>query len=115
MENIKEVKELIENLDNLEKLIDRIILNEDYEVLPRILEQRKTVLQKMERFSTSDLIINRVKKLLEDDKKRMDKIKPEMEKIKNQLKTTNKGKLAIKNGYMKVQEEITKRRFNSNG
>ncbi|KAF2956104.1 hypothetical protein [Marinitoga sp. 38H-ov] len=114
-ENIKDIKILIENLDKIENLIDRIIYNGDFETLPKILDQRKSILEKMLIFSSSQLIQDRIDKLLEDDKKRIEIIKPEMEKIKQMLKTTNKGKIAIKNGYMKVQDEVAKRRFNSNG
>ncbi|WGS65479.1 coiled-coil domain-containing protein [Marinitoga aeolica] len=114
-ENSEEIKNLIEDLNKIENLIDRIILNEDFETLPKILEQRKKILDKMVKYSSSLLIKNRVEKLTEDDKKRINKIKSEMEKVKKQIKTANKGKVAIKNGYMKIQEEISRRRFNSNG
>jgi lauroyl/myristoyl acyltransferase len=111
----RDIKRLIEDLDKIENLIDRIIHNGDFETLPKILDQRKSILEKMVIFSSSQLIQDRVNKLLEDDKKRVEIIKPEMEKIRQLLKTTNRGKTAIKNGYMKVQDEVAKRRFNSNG
>jgi 6-pyruvoyl-tetrahydropterin synthase len=114
-ENYEEINNLIMDLDKIENLIDRIILNGDFETLPKILEQRKKILEKMTTFAYSDLIKNRVMKVIEDDQERINKIKPEMESLKNQLKITNKGKVAIKNGYLKVQEEFIKRKFNSNG
>ncbi|GAB6188268.1 hypothetical protein JCM30566_00070 [Marinitoga arctica] len=114
-ENLEEIQKIIESLDNIEKLIDRIIINEDFETLPKILDQRKKILEKMAIYSSSDLIQNRINKLLNDDKKRIIEIQNEMGKIKNQLKTANTGRRAIKNGYMKIQEEFSKRRFNSNG
>ncbi|WP_129409835.1 hypothetical protein [Marinitoga lauensis] len=114
-ENSEEIKNLIEDLNKIENLIDRIIVNGDFETLPKILDQRKKILEKMTNFSSNELIQNRIDKLLKIDEARINTIKNEMEKIKSQLKTTNIGKKAIKHGYMKIQEEFTRRKFNSNG
>ncbi|SHF19784.1 hypothetical protein SAMN02745164_01985 [Marinitoga hydrogenitolerans DSM 16785] len=114
-ENSNEINSLIAELDKIEGLINRIIQNEDFETLPKILEQRKKILEKMALFSEEKIIQDRIEKLLNDDNIKMEKIKKDMEKIKQQLKTANKGKIAIKNGYMKIQEEVSKRKFNSNG
>ncbi|NUU96029.1 hypothetical protein XO10_07040 [Marinitoga sp. 1135] len=114
-ENLKEISLLIEELEKIESLIDRMIKNEDYETMPKILEQRKKILEKMLPFADNEKIKEKALFILEKDKERINHIKPEMEKIKKLLKTTNKGKIAIKNGYMKVNEEISRRKFNSNG
>ncbi|OQY10073.1 MAG: hypothetical protein B6I29_02230 [Marinitoga sp. 4572_148] len=114
-ENFEDIQKLIENLNKIENLIDRIITNEDFETLPSILEERKKLLEKMVKYASSQSIQDRIDIMLKDDERRMNKMQTEMKKIKNQLKTTNTGKKAIKHGYMKIQEEFSRRRFNSNG
>ncbi|HOB16199.1 MAG TPA: hypothetical protein PK894_01690 [Defluviitoga sp.] len=101
-----ELEFIISEIEKIESVLDNLIKNSDFEELSKSLDRRYALLEQLEDYKTDPRVLTFVNDILEKDIHRHNLIKEQIEKLKNNQLEIQKSKKAMKNGYLKVEEEI---------
>lgn len=107
--------DLLKELIIIENKIDEVIKNNNYENILHLLDERKTIFKKLEKYKNEDKIKHQIEKIIESDKERYSLIKNNLESIKISSKDIQTGKKAIKKGYFSYRNEMRSKKFDGNG
>ena len=97
-------------IEELSKKALDTIINEKFELLPSILDQRGELISLLDKaqstyFENEKTVLHRIEKL---ESKMLEHLKNSTTETKHSINTVSKGKKAVKNGYFKSKNEYDK-------
>ncbi|PNR92862.1 hypothetical protein [Petrotoga sp. 9PWA.NaAc.5.4] len=107
--------DLKEKLEKIESKLDEYLNSNDFENFSKSLEFRFSLLKEIEVYKENPETQNIVQDILKKDLEREKRIKEQFEKIKIQQLNLQKSKNAMKTGYLKVEENMSRHKINKSG
>jgi len=109
------IEEIISKINKKEKILDDSLKNDDFETFSKTLEERFELLKQLEPFKTETAVKNTIENILKRDSERSKSIKEKMKKIKVDQFNVQVSKKAMKKGYLKIEESMSRHKINKSG
>jgi len=109
------IEEIISKINKKEETLDDLLKNDDFETLSKTLEERFELLKQLEPFKTETAVKNVIENILKKDSERSKSIEEKMRKIKGDQFNVQMSKKAMKKGYLKIEESISRHKINKSG
>jgi succinate dehydrogenase/fumarate reductase flavoprotein subunit len=109
------IEEIISKINKKEETLDDSLKNDDFETLSKTLEERFELLKQLEPFKTETAVKNVIENILKKDSERSKSIEEKMRKIKGDQFNVQMSKKAMKKGYLKIEESISRHKINKSG
>lgn len=109
------LKEIINEINKKEKALDDSLKTDDFGTFSKLLEERFELLKQLEPFKTETSVKNIIENILKKDSERSKSIEEKMKKIKGDQFNVQVSKKAMKKGYLKVEESLSRHKINKSG
>jgi len=109
------IEEIISKINQKEKILDDSLKNDDFEAFSKSLEERFKLLKQLEPFKNEMTVKNVTESILKKDSERSKTIEDKMRKIKVDQFNVQTSKKAMKKGYLKIEESISRHKINKSG
>ncbi|KUK79980.1 MAG: Uncharacterized protein XD96_1724 [Petrotoga mobilis] len=109
------LEEIISEINKKEKNLDDSLKNDDFQTFSKLLEERFELLKQLEPFKTETAVKNVIENILKKDSERSKNIEEKMQKIKVDQINVQVSKKAMKKGYLKIEESISRHKINKSG
>ena len=113
--SLNSFNDLKEKLEKIESKLDEYLNSNDFEKFSKSLEFRFSLLKEIEAYKENPETQTIVQDILKKDLEREKRIKEQFEKIKIQQLNLQKSKNAMKTGYLKVEENMSRHKINKSG
>jgi hypothetical protein len=111
----EEIESIISEIEKIENNLDDSIKNSDFEEFSKSLNKRYLLLQKLESYKTDLRVLEFVNNILKKDSIRQNLIEKQINELKDDQLQIQKSKKAMKNGYLRVDEEMRRHNINKSG
>ncbi len=109
------IEELISKINKKENTLDDSLENDNFEIFSKTLEERLELLKQLEPFKNELAVKNVLEKILKKDSERSKSIEEKMKKIKGDQFNVQVSKKAMKKGYLKIEESLSRHKINRGG
>ncbi|PNR97887.1 hypothetical protein X927_10400 [Petrotoga mexicana DSM 14811] len=109
------IEEIISKINKTEEILDGSLKNNDFETFSKTLEERFELLKQLEPFRTEITVKNIIENILKKDSERSKSIEKKMRKIKDDQFNVQVSKKAMKKGYLKIEESMSRHKINKSG
>ncbi|MDY6895292.1 MAG: hypothetical protein SVO01_07765 [Thermotogota bacterium] len=109
------IEEIISKINKKEETLDDSLKNDDFETFSKTLEERFELLKQLEPFKTETAVKNVIENILKKDSERSKSIEEKMRRIKGDQLNVQMSKKAMKKGYLKIEESISRHKINKSG